>query len=272
MKIETFLYEHPVFRHDEFVAWKSGLKRTLQASSLNMALQYYLKTGRILRIRRELYAAVLPGQTPDAVTVDPYLIAGKSAVDSILAYHTALELHGVAYSTFGQMTYLTSQKNKPFEFQNLWFQAVSHPLILKKSQRTLFAVQSINRGGVDIKITNLSRTFVDILDRVELCGGWEEVCRALNSMAVLNVEEVVEYCLILKNACLAAKVGYFLEQRQGAFKTSETQLKPLLHAKPKNSQYVTKNKNDPYQLIQKWNILMPISVINQSWEEPNVDF
>lgn len=272
MNIDAFLYEHPVFRHEDFVDWKSKQMHAIQASSLNMALQYYLKTGRIMRIRRELYAAVLPGQTPVAVTVDPYLIASKSAGDSILAYHTALELHGVAYSTFGQMTYLTSQKNKPFEFQDRWFQAVAHPLILKKSQNTLFAIQSLNRGGVDIKITNLSRTFVDILDRVELCGGWEEVCRALNSMAVLNVEEAIEYCLILKNSSLSAKVGYFLEQRQGAFKISGTQLQPLLLAKPKKPQYVSKNKNDHYQLIKKWNILMPLNVINQSWEEPNVDF
>jgi predicted transcriptional regulator of viral defense system len=271
VNIETFLYEHPVFRHDEFVVWKSRQLRVVQAPSLNMALQYYLKTGRIMRIRRELYAAVLPGQAPDSVMVDPYLIAGKSAVDSVLAYHTALELHGIAYSAFGHVTYLTSQKNKPFEFQDRWFQAVSHPLILKKSQRTLFAVQSINRGGVDIFITNLARTFVDIVDRIELCGGWEEVCRALNSMAVLNVEEVIEYCLILKNACLSAKVGYFLEQRQGAFKIHETQLRPLLLAKPKTPQYVSKNKNEPFHLIKKCNILMPQRVIHQSWEEPNVN-
>ena len=151
-----------------------------------MILQYYLKTGRIARIRRELYASIPPGQTIDTCATDSYLIAAKSAPDSVLAYHTALELHGVAYSAFGQFTYLTKQKNKSFEFQGQWFQAVAEPLILKQKHKSLFAIQTINRQGLNIQITNLARTYVDILDRVELCGGWEEISRATNNMVTIK--------------------------------------------------------------------------------------
>ncbi len=77
---------------------------------------------------------------------------------------------------------------------------------------------------------------------------------------------------MLKNARLAAKVGYFLEQRQDAFAVEDKQLKPLLDAKPKTPQYLSKAKHENVQLIKKWNIFMPLYVINQSWEEPHVDF
>ncbi len=100
----------------------------------------------------------------------------------MLAYHTALELHGVAYSAFGQLTYVTSQKNKVFEFQGGWFQAVTSPLAL--------GVQVINRQGLDIQVTGLARTFVDVLDRVELSGGWEEVCR---SIPFMNEEVAISF-------------------------------------------------------------------------------
>ena len=32
------------------------------------------------------------------LTVDPYLVAAKMTEDAVLAYHTALEFHGRAYS------------------------------------------------------------------------------------------------------------------------------------------------------------------------------
>ena len=271
MNIERFFHEHPIFRHEEFVAWKLE-QGPIQVSSLNMALQYYVKTGRITQIRRKLYAVLPPNQTPATITIDPYLLTGKSALDSILAYHTALELHGVAYSAFNQFNYLSKHKNKPFEFHGQWFQAVAHPTILQKKMRISFGVQIINRQGLDIQITDSARTFVDVLDRVELCGGWEEVCRSINNIAVLNCDEVIEYCLMLGNARLAAKVGYFLEQRQGAFAVNEAQLKRLLDAKPIIPQYVSKRGHEKFQLIKKWNLLIPVSVINKSWEEPNVDF
>ena len=270
MSIEKFFYEHPVFRHKEFTDWKLA-QRAIQATSVNMALSYYLKTGQNAQIHRGLYAVVPPNQTKQTLSVDSYLIAAKSAVDAILSHHTALELHGIAYSSFGQFTYQTTQKNKPFEFQGQWFQAITHPTALQKKENTLLGTQTINRQGLDITITNLARTFVDILDRVELCGGWEEVCRAINNMSVLNLDEAIGYCLLHDNARLAAKVGYFLEQRRGAFAATDTQLKKLLRAKPPSPQYASKRSHEKFQVIKKWGLYLPLSVIKQSWEEPHVD-
>lgn len=270
MSIAAFFYEHPVFSHEEFVAWKTQQKE-LKAISINSALQYYMKTGRILKIRRKLYAAVPPGQTPESISVDPYLIAAKLAPDSILAYHTALELHGIAYSSFGKTTYLTEKKNKPFEFQGQWFQASTHPTTLIKNKQTLISTQIINRQGMNIKVTNLARTYVDILDRIEICGGWEEIHRAISNIAILNTDEVIHYCLMLNNARLIAKVGYFLEQRQGAFKVDDDKISILLSKKPKTPQYASKRNHDRFTLIRKWNLLLPTNVINQSWEEPDAN-
>ena len=81
----------------------------------------------------------------------------------------------------------------------------------------------------------------------------------------------IEYCLLFANARLAAKVGYFLEQRQGAFAVSTMQLKPLLAAKPTVPQYLSTHPNEVCKLIKRWNLLMPISVIQRTWEEPHVN-
>ena len=269
MNIDSFFYEHPIFRLDELAAWK--LNNTCNKSAIQAQVQYYLNKGRLLLIKRELYAVVPPNAIPQEVSVDPYLIAAKIAPDGILGFHTALELLGSAYSAFGQFTYLSTHKPKSLEFQEQWFQPVVIPTALKRTNNILFAVETINRQGIDICVTSSSRTFVDVLHRVKLSGGWEEVIRSIGNMSVLNIEHVIEYCMILDNAILSAKVGYFLEQRQGAFAPTEAQLNRLLQHKPSAPQYLSKKTTEPCKLIKKWNIMMPISIIEKHWEEPSYD-
>jgi predicted transcriptional regulator of viral defense system len=271
MKIERFFYEHPVFRHEEFVLFKSKFD-TINPVSIKAALAYYVKLGRIKIIRRKLYAVIPPNQSVGSALIDPYLVAGKVTEDAVIGYHSALELLGVAYSSFGQLIYITQQKSKPFDFNGHWYQSVSSPLALQKKQASDVHVDTINRQGVDIRVTNAARTFVDVLSRIELCGGWEEVYRSISNLAVLNIDQVIDYCLMLDNNRLNAKVGYFLSQRQDAFAVPAGQLAPLLAGKPKVAQYIPGSAAEQFQLVKPWNIYLPLSVINQSWEEPDAEF
>lgn len=270
MKIEQFFYENPVFRFETFAEWKL-MQGKIKSNSINTTLLYYVKAGRIKSIRRKLYAVVPPNQSSESVVVDPYLIAGKATDDAVLAYHTALELMGAAYSTFGQFTYLTKHKSKPFEFQGQWFQPVTVPAALQKKQKTSIGIDTIDRQGVALKITNRSRTFVDVVDRIELCGGWEEVSRSISNIAALKIDEVINYCLELESKCLNAKVGYLLSQRKDAFTVKKSCLSPLLLAAPKMPQYAAKRSKEKFQLVKPWNILLPVSILRQSWEDPHVD-
>lgn len=122
-----------------------------------------------------------------------------------------------------------------------------------------------------IQVTNLARTFVDVLDRIELSGGWEEVVRSISNMAVLDVDTVINYCLLLDNRILAAKVGFFLEQRHGAFTVSNDLLKPLLEKKPLTPQSLVSHEREGGKLIKKWNLILPLQVLKKSWEEPDHD-
>ena len=268
MTADTFFHNNPLFRREDFVNCKKK-QGNVKLASITFALQYYVKKGRLLRVHQGLYAVVPPGEARENFYVDPYLLAAKSAKDSILSYHTALELHGYAYSTFGQFTFITSQKIKPFEYNDLWFQPVRMPAALKKQE--MIEVEISNRQGVDIKVTDIERTFVDVIDRVELCGGWEEVCRSISAIAVLNVERVVNYCLSLNNSTLNAKVGYFLEKRKGVFTVPEETLSLLLKKTPRSAQYIADRHRERCYFVSKWNLMIPESVLRNTWEEPNYD-
>jgi predicted transcriptional regulator of viral defense system len=95
MKIKEFFEAHPVFRYEEFAAFMTALGTT-RPESWRQQLGYHQKAGHLVHLRKFLYA-VKPIFSQD-VGVDPYLIASKTTADAVLGYHTALELHGVAYT------------------------------------------------------------------------------------------------------------------------------------------------------------------------------
>ncbi|MBW2560080.1 MAG: type IV toxin-antitoxin system AbiEi family antitoxin domain-containing protein, partial [Deltaproteobacteria bacterium] len=76
MKLNEFLSQHDVFTVEEldlFLFEKgSGNPNTRKA-----LLTYYRKQGRIVPVRRGLYAVVPFGSLPDSSPVDPYLLAAK---------------------------------------------------------------------------------------------------------------------------------------------------------------------------------------------------
>jgi len=265
--IENFFYNHAVFTIEEFKQWKIAQGETGE-EAFRKALKYYVKTGRLLRIRRKLYAVVPAGMPVAGFQPDSYLIAAKATEDSVLAYHTALALHGVEHSLSGHRIFLTCLKSQAFEEGNLWYRPVSPPSVLG-DQALSFGVETIERQGVSIKVTSSFRTFVDVIDRIALSGGLEEVCRSLEKLMVLNIDSVVKYCLMLKNARLAAKVGYFLMQRDVGFAPTEEQIAPLLQAKPKSPQYLSTTMRKNCRLVKKWNLVMPEVLLERRWEEFN---
>ncbi len=107
-------------------------------------------------------------------TVDPYLVAAKLAPDSVLAYHTALELHGNAYSVHHQSLICTRHRVRPLSVNDHRYMALPPPKALRDRRQEDIGVETVDRSGLDVRVTRLERTLVDVLDRPDLGGGWEE--------------------------------------------------------------------------------------------------
>lgn len=56
------------------------------------------------------------------------------------------------------------------------FRPVRYPTKLAASANQLFAVKEVDRAGaLSVRVTSLECTLVDVLDRTDLGGGWEEI-------------------------------------------------------------------------------------------------
>lgn len=173
-------------------------------------LTHYVGTGRLLRGRRGLYAVVPPGQTPETVQPDPFLLAARMPPDAVLAYHTALEFHGRAYSSFHEFTYLTNTATRPAEFRGNTSRGAAFPRSLTGKNQESFGVETGERSGLEVRVTSLERTLVDVLDRPAISGGWEEIWRSLESVEHYDLDRISDYALMLDNSTTVAKVGLYL--------------------------------------------------------------
>lgn len=95
MTVVDFFAAHPVFTRDQFVRFLAH-RGAPSPETANVHLKRYLASGRIGRVKRGVYLAVAPGKTADRTALDFPLVASRLAPDAVLAYHTALEVHGYA--------------------------------------------------------------------------------------------------------------------------------------------------------------------------------
>jgi len=261
---EFFFPKHSVFTVEEldvFLA-KRGSNNLLTRKAL---LAYHRKRGHILPVRRGIYAVVPPGTKQETCPVDPFLLATKMGKDAILAYHTALEFHGRAYSIFEHFQYLTSHQLHPVTFRSYRFQGVLFPKALRSKRQESFGVKETEQGGSIIRVTSLERTLVDVLDRPKLGGSWEEIWRSLESIEFFDLDQVVEYALLLENATTIAKVGFFLEQHREELMVEDTHLQPLRKNLPKKPHYLVRGKTG--RLVANWNLVVPIEIVEKTWQE-----
>ena len=266
MGLETFFASHPVFTMRDLAEYQRS-RGSESRWTRKALLAHHRKQGRLVVARRGLYAVVPFGARPDTCAVDPYLLAGKMRDDAVLAYHTALELHGKAHSVFQVFFFLSRTPPKPTTFRSHRFRGVLFPKALRDEGREEYGVKTVDRAGVAVKVTSLERALVDLLDRPDLGGGWEEVWRSLESVEFFDVDRVVEYARLLDNATTAAKVGYFLDQHRDRLMIESAQLQSLRKRRPKQPHYMDRDRRSEGRLIPEWNLVVPVHVAERAWEE-----
>lgn len=275
--LEAFFAHHPVFTVEEvdrFLAARRG--GTPQNPQTRQALLgYYRQQGRLRHVRRSLYAVETPGQEAHAFSsspfssADPFLIAARLAPDAVLAYHTALQLHGFAHSLRQEQICLSQQKFvRPLRFAGILYRAVPPPAALPAAERMSLGVETLDRQGLTVRATGLERTLVDVLDRPALGGGWEEAWRSWEGVAVaLDFAFLLRYVRLLESATTAAKLGYALEAGRERLAVPPVVLEELRALAPRQPHPAERGLRQGTRLIRPWNLLVPAA----SLDEPSTD-
>lgn len=172
-----------------------------------------------------------------------------------------------SYTTFGVLTFLTTRKARTFSFQDQTYRPVLVPKQLIKNRQANWGVDIIVRQGLDIKITNIERTIVDMLGRPDLAGGWEEIWRSLDYLVQFDAEKIVDYAIMLANATTVAKVGYYLEQLPEHLSVASKTVEKLVPYCPKQPHYMNRDRQGKGKYFKKWQLVVPLEIVERRWDE-----
>jgi predicted transcriptional regulator of viral defense system len=266
MVVNEFFESRPVFTLKEFTDFLEGKGSDNEWTKRNL-LAYHKKSGRIIGVKRGLYAVVPLGVEPDKFLPDPFLLATRMADDAVLSYHTALDFYGSSYSVFNRFIYLCSSAMHPFRWRGYEFRAAPVPQAIRGKKTESFGIKQEDRRGQLIRVTGLERTLVDVFDRPDLGGDWEEIWRSLDMVAYFNLDEVVKYALLLKNSTTIAKVGFYLEQNRERLMVRDSHLNRLRKHRPTTPRRMERSGTKPGKFVAAWNLAVPQSVYEKTWEE-----
>ncbi|HMJ10544.1 MAG TPA: hypothetical protein VK524_04010 [Polyangiaceae bacterium] len=265
MRSTDFFSTHPVFTHEEYRA-AHGHGRERSPRTADSLLTRHLGAGRLLHVRRGLYAVVPAGANDQDFQVDPFLVASKLTKDAAVAYHAALQFRGKTYSVWHRFAILTRTHLRPFTFQGNEFVGVAPPKPVRDSPDFGGGLVTEPYAGGEVRVTTLERTLVDLLDAPALGGGWEEVWRSLEMVEFFDLDAVVTYALELGTALTLARVGFFLEQHREQLFVEDRHIAPLRARAPKQPRYFDATRASG-RLVKPWNLVVSERVLSRSWED-----
>jgi predicted transcriptional regulator of viral defense system len=264
MRTADYFETNPVFSHAEFVAAHTAGGRSEFTS--NNLLARHLASGRLIRVRRGLYAVVPRGVDPDKAIVDPYLLASHLTDDAVIAYHAALQFHGKTYSVWRRFHYLTGKRTRPFSFRGMEFLPVQVPRAVRAWPQWGDGILKVSHAGGKASVATLERALVDVLDMPAKCGGWEEVWRSLEMVEFFDLDVVIAYAISLGSSLTIARVGFFLEQHSNELMVTDDHLNMLRPQAPNQPRYLDSTRQSG-KLISRWNLIVPELVLKRRWEE-----
>ena len=243
--------------------------RQAPASLRGSALRYARSKGIVVQVKRGLYlnsVAKLP--------VDPYALLHRGFPSPVVSHHSALELHGYAYSCRNIHTTFTDTDQRPFQFRRDTFVAVAFPKVLRDKHLTRTETVKVSRLGQHLTATSLERTLVDCLARPDLSGGLEEVWRGFDSASAdLDADRLCRYVVLLENKTLAGLVGLLFDQL--SIHVSKKSRELLRRHAPITPHYAGAARGEG-TLVRDWNVVVPRSLAERTWEgspdRPSITF
>lgn len=249
MKLLSYLHNKLLFTLQD-VAIEMGNTRSAQA-----LLMRYQRQGYISKVRRGLYcvnniASLLP-------EVNKFQVASAVTSTSYVAYHAAMEYHGLAHQVYYDVAVGGEQTFNSFEFDGNNY-----------SFRHIATHVGVDTPIADshVRVTNVERTVIDCIDRIDLCGGWEELINCLRSVHYLREEVLLTILKAYSRIALYKKVGFLFEQLDMPVSSN---LIDMCRQYAKESVTYLTSDGDSDTFNATWRLYVPKNLLTINQQSPN---
>jgi hypothetical protein len=238
----AFISQRLVFRVEELVVWyeRSGRGDALAAQR---SLNYYVRVGRLQRVRRGVYA--------HADCFDTHLVASRLAPEAILGFDGALSLRGLPGSPY-RVSFFTKARTESLSFND----TILQPHRATEAQWFSLVGDSITveRGGLFVRATGLERTLVDCVDWLEAGPYLEDLIDAFGT-AQFDFDKLLRLVRNRHSPLLASRLGCLLTAARRT--ESPWIFGALAHEGLQRPDYFLRSARTPDDvLISKWNLIV----------------
>jgi predicted transcriptional regulator of viral defense system len=174
-------------------------------------LAWYSKKGWLERIRQGVYIPVpLASLTSNVVPEEPFAIAANLFSPCYIGGVNAANYWNLTEQLFRTVTVMTEkmiQNRKPII-------AGTEYILHTLKPRYFFGLKTIWLGGVKVKMSDPTRTLVDMLMFPEFCGGIRFIVDVLENYFksnMKNVDQFIEYLNKAQNGAAMKRLGFLLE-------------------------------------------------------------
>jgi predicted transcriptional regulator of viral defense system len=200
------------------------------------------------------------------MVIDRFAAASKLRPDGVLGFHSALELHGTAYSEFNEVQLISAGRTELVDLPFGACRFVAPPKTLAAAGKADYLTLIMDRQGMAVRVTTVERTVVDVLHRPALAGGVEEVLKSLDLVRYLDPAKVADYVELLDNRSLAAVSGWWLEKRRGTLGITDDVLARLRARLPRSKHYGLGAEPGSAVLVEPWRVLLPAQAVDDTFE------
>lgn len=209
-----------------------------------------VKENRIKKLKSGLYATVNP-LTKD-VFANKYEIATALYKGAYIGYHSALEYHGLGNQVYSDVYVVSNKHYSPVEIDGLEYVFLYSDYkegIMKTEQNSL------------IWVTELERTLVDCIDRLDVSGGLEEVFTALSAVLYCDEKKLLKHLEYYNKKFLYKKVGYLLSLLKPKY-LSEFFFETCKNKMGMRDDDMREHKSVSGKYVSEWKLYVPNKIIN----------
>lgn len=238
------LHQKKIFTLNDVV----GLTNNI--NSAKDLLQNYKKQNLIIQIRRNLYSVC---DLATGVTLaNKFEIGSNISSSSYISYRSAFEYYGIAHQIYYDIYISSSSRFNNFDFESIQY-------LYSKSVIDL-GVETPSMDSL-VRVTNLERTVIDCIDRIDRTGGIEELVHCLNLIGYLNENKLLEYLAAYNKSILYKKAGFVLEVFKEKLKLSNEFIEFCYQNGKRHIGYLT-DKDECVFFHNSWNIYAPKDILS----------
>lgn len=250
---DAFLADHPVFNLGELAAARG--EPDDEGAAYNQ-LKHHLRTGRVKRVVRGVYAAVPPGIEASGFQPDRYLVAAAARPDAVFAYHAALELLGAAHSVWKECALHAERPRSPIELPSVRVVFLPIPEPLERRGLHRLGVRRVVHETRRLLVTGPERTLVEGFRQPHRVGGLSELADSVAGFAGVDFIVLEEVLAGYDQRSLWAAVGWLVERNRERWLPPEPFLDRCREERPRSAQYLRRGRRGGI-ILPEWNLIVP---------------